>query len=237
MLKSIFNATGIPQNIERFRNEIGVEVAAQFLSAKAFVGHLAIVSVWVLVTVMTGLLAILTGLALLFIVVEPYFGRAWALAFLFVCLTIFSMGGLLFARAKAAAIPPLPALKLPALFPIEPPIARQYSPQARDDSPFKTSIPPDVNDPLFNWLFSLVREATPWAGSGDQRIDQLLVALKPQAELVATQAIAKAVDQLRDGDRRTKLAILGTAILAGVLISRIRRHPEPKDSRNGLNVK
>jgi len=69
----------------------------------------------------------------------------------------------------------------------------------------------------------VARQAVPSGNTSSSHIDQLFATLKPRAEVVASEALTMAVQQLRSGDRKTVLAILGTGVFVGWLASR-RRH-------------
>ena len=83
--------------------------------------------------------------------------------------------------------------------------------QRNYEGPASSSV---VSDPLFDWLFSVAKQATPTGNTGNPPIDQLFDTLKPAAQVVANEAIAMAIRKLRTGDRKT-LAILGTGFLVG----------------------
>lgn len=226
MLKSILNATGIPQNLERFRTELEREASVQIQSVKSVGSHIAMASIWGFIAVVLVILALITGVFLAYALLEPLYGRVGALSVIFVVLAIISLSGAMIARAKVAAIPARPELKLPHLFQEATHVASSESPYTSTSSnnDLVMKSPGSLSgDPLFNWLFSVARDAAPTPATGDQRIDQLFSVLKPKAEIIASEAMTKVVDRLRHGDRKTMVAILGSAVLAGLLASRGKR--------------
>jgi hypothetical protein len=225
MLKSILNATGIIQNLERVKSELEQEANVQLQSAKTIGGHIAMISVWALISGIVGLLALIVAICLVYALLAPLYGPVTALAVLFLLLVIVSLVGAAIVWSKAAKIPIRPQLKLPQ-------ILQASSTGAAADSPSVSSwshtsragdpVPPSslTADPLFNWLFSVARDAAPSGNTGNQQVDLLFTALKPKAEAVASEAMTIAVERLRHGDRKTMIAILGAAALVGWIASR-----------------
>lgn len=225
MLKSILNATGIIQNLERVKSELEQEANVQIQSAKTISGRIAIISVWALISGIVGLLALIVAICLVYALLAPLYGPVTALTVLFLLLALISIVGAVIVRSKAAKIPVRPQLKLPQ-------ILQASSTGAATDSPSVSSSnntgragdpvsPSSITaDPLFNWLFSVAREAAPSGNTGNQQVDQLFTALKPKAEAVASEAMTIAVERLRRGDRKTMIAILGAAAFVGWIASR-----------------
>ena len=225
MLKSILRATGILQNLERVKSELEQEANIQLKSAKITSKHLAMISVWALVSAFVGILAVIVGICLGYALLAPIYGSAVALGLLFVLLVILALGAALIVRSKLAEIPPRPPLKFPQI--MEDSSAERVAERPKDPSwshalRSDNSMPATSNtsDPLFNWLFSVARDAAPSGNTGNPQVDQLFTTLKPKAEAVASEAMSIAVERLRHGDRKTMLAILGGAAFVGWLASR-----------------
>jgi hypothetical protein len=225
MLKSILNATGIIQNLERVKSELEQEANIQLESAKTISEHIAVISVWALVAVIVGILAVIVAICLIYAWLAPTYGSVAALAMLFLLLALFFLIAAVVVRSKYAQIPARPSLKLPRI--LEPsvpgaaaerPSVASWSNSRRTDDPASSSN--IAADPLFNWLFSVAREAAPSGNTGNQQVDQLFTTLKPQAEAVASEAVNIAVERLRHGDRKTMIAILGAAAFVGWMASR-----------------
>jgi hypothetical protein len=232
MLKSILHATGIIQNLERVKSELEREANIQLESAKTISKHIAVISVWALVSVIVGIIAIIVAICLIYAWLAPTYGPVTALAVLFLLLALFSVIAVVIARSKYAQIPAQPSLKLPRILEPSVPGAAAERPSVSswsnsgkmDDPEYPSNV---AGDPLFNWLFSVAREAAPSGKTGNQQVDQLFTTLKPKAEAVASEAMTIAVERLRHGDRKTMIAILGGAVFVGWMASR-RRKPISK---------
>jgi hypothetical protein len=228
MLKSIFQSLGIVRNLERMKSELEQEANIQIKSARTITGHLAAISAWVTVSAFIAVLSVIVGICWIFAWLAASYGATTALGILFVLLLSLSIIGALIARSKYAQIPSRPSIKLPRI--VDPsvsnrdmansPVASRESEQRSYASPTSSSI---VADPLFDWLYSVAREAAPSGNTGSSHVDQLFNTLKPRAEAVAGEAMTMAIQQLRSGDRKTMLAILGAGVFVGWLASR-RRH-------------
>ena len=227
MLKSILNATGIIQNLERAKSELEQEATVQLNAAKTISGHIAILSIWALFAGIGGLLAVILAICLVYAWLAPAYGPVAALGVLFFILALFSLFAISMVRSKAAQIPKRPSIKFPRLLESSHPHVATENP---DVSPRRDTTlpypPPQTSrtaDPLFNWLFDVARDAAPSGQTGNPQIDQLFTTLKPKAEEVASEAMNLAVDKLRHGDRKTMVAILGAATFVGWIASRQRK--------------
>ena len=229
MLKSILNATGIIQNLERVKSELEQEANVQISAAKTLSGHIAILSMWALGAGIGGLLAVILAICLIYAWLAPTYGPVTALTVLFLILALFSLFAVSRVRSKAAQIPHRPPIKFPRLLGSSDPIGagEQSTVSSMNDTTHKmgysTPISSPTADPLFNWLFDVAREAAPSGNTGNSQIDQLFTTLKPKAEEVASEAMTLAVDKLRYGDRKTMIAILGAATFVGWIASRHRK--------------
>ena len=226
MLKSILNATGILQKLERAKSELEHEANVQLNAAKTITGHVAILSAWALVAGVGGLLSVILAICLIYAWLAPTYGPVAALTVLFFILALGSLFAVSVVRSKAAQIPKRPSIKFPRLLDSSDPIGGGEKPNvsAREDTtlPYPPPQPSRTGDPLFNWLFDVAREAAPSGHTGNPQIDQLFATLKPKAEEVASEAMSLAVDKLRYGDRKTMIAILGAATFVGWIASRQR---------------
>ena len=221
MFKSLLNATGITQNIERVKTELALEVNTQINSARDMGRQTAMAAVWGLVAGLFGLLALITVLMLLYAWIAPIYGPVAAYAVILVLLLAIAIAGVLNARQKLRDMPVRKPLVLPKLY-IETPtpsVAPHASEPARPASVYAASSSNIRSDPIFSWLFSLVKQAAPSGHTGQPQIDDLVTKLRPQAEVAANEAMLKAVDQLRYGNRKTMFAILGVAAVTGWFVS------------------
>lgn len=228
MLKSILNATGIIQKLERAKSELEQEANVQLNAAKTISGHVVILSAWALVAGIGGLLAVILAICLIYAWLAPTYGPVAALTVLFFILALLSLFAVSMVRSKAAQIPKRPSIKFPQLLePSDTNDAAQKAPNSTMNDPHKMGYSPPRSssngDPLFNWLFDVAREAAPSGNTGNPQIDQLFTTLKPKAEEVASEAMNLAVDKLRYGDRKTMIAILGAATFVGWIASRKRK--------------
>lgn len=226
MLKSILDATGLPQNFTRFKTELQDQVDAQIGAVKSAGQHTARAGIWGAVAGVMALAALIIGLFLIYALLEPRTGRAGALAIMFAVLAIGTLVGALAAKKSMADIPPRPQLKFPQFFKDAPPSESGENALPTPMHKNETLLSPrgtSTNDPLFNWLFSVVRNKVPTPATGDVHIDEFISVVKPKAERAVSEAMVKVVDRLRNGDRKTIFAILGTAVFAGVLASRGKR--------------
>ena len=227
MLKSILRSVGVPQNLERIKAELEQEANVQIRSVKTATRNVATISAWAVLSVFVGVLAAIVGICLIFAWLAPTYGAVTALAILFILLLSLAIVGILMARSKYTEMPTRPRLSLPAIWePVSavPPSQDlpQDSMQRNYDGAASSSA---VSDSLFDWLFSVARQATPTGNTGSPPIDQLFTTLKPRAEVMASEAMTMALRKLRTGDRKTMLAILGTGVLVGWLAARQRtRH-------------
>lgn len=216
MLKSVLNATGIPQNIERVKSELEQTASVQKHYFKAAAGHVAAASIWGAIGAVSGLFAIGTGLFLLYALLVPYLGPAGALFVLFLALIVVAVVGVMIAKGKFADIPKQPELKMPELFKQMPAVASPVRPDPVYSGSFASA-------PLSRWLFGVARDAAPGMLVGNPQIAQLISGFRPEAERAADAVMSNITDRLRYGDRKTMVAILGAAAFTGWLASRAAR--------------
>ena len=79
------------------------------------------------------------------------------------------------------------------------------------------SSPAKAED-LVEPLFALLAEYLRWPQTGHLVTDGLLRQVRPQAQETTNEAVARAAELLRNGDRTTMLSVLGAAALFGWLI-------------------
>jgi len=232
MLRSILHITGLEQKLEAVRDRIEGEAQSLMQQGKAVAIQMAIASALAAGAAILGLMALVAGLIALFFWLEPQVGSIAAMGLI--------AGGLLVIgvvlAVSAAMIGRKETPRVPAVVPnpvatadiaaarmaeqkIDPigrdPLSRDYL-GLGDFQPARPVTAEEVES-----LFAVAGQFTRLPNTGVESVDNMLRALAPKAEEATREAVARAANLVRHGDRSTVLAILGTALAIGWAMTKV----------------
>jgi hypothetical protein len=104
----------------------------------------------------------------------------------------------------------------------------QQSAEAFASTPYQSS--PAKAEDLIEPLFALVGRYTRWPQTGHLVIDNLLQRVGSRAQGTTDEAVTRAADLIRNGDRATMLSVLAAAGVLGWLIGRSAAQAEVRDT-------
>jgi hypothetical protein len=232
MLRSILHITGLEQKLEAVRDRIEGEAQSLMHQGKAVAIQMAIASALAVGAAILGLMALVAGLIALFFWLEPQVGSIAAMGLI--------AGGLLVIgvtlAVSAAMIGRRETPRLPAV--VATPVATAdiaaarvaeakldlagQDPLARDYiglGDFQSTRPVTAEE--VESLFAVAGQFTRLPHTGVESVDNMLRALAPKAEEATREAVARAANLVRHGDRSTVLAILGTALAIGWAMTKV----------------
>jgi len=230
MLQSILHITGIDQKLQALKDRIEDQAQGLIRQSKAVAVQMATAAVLALVTVMFAVLALVAALITLFFWLEPQFGSIAAMAIVAAGLMalsgILAISTMMFARgspsvesddagragvdhkaSESRALVRTSADDVTGTLPVE-----VTAPQVKIVSPQEVDS-----------VLSLVQQFVRMPKTGISPLDEALNNLAPKAEEATREAVARAANLVRYGDRSTMLAILGTALAIGWAVTKIDR--------------
>jgi uncharacterized membrane protein YqjE len=234
MLRSILHITGLEQKLEAVRDRIEGQAQSLMQQGKAVAIQMAIASALAVAAAILGLMALVAALIALFFWLEPQFGSIAAMgliaAGLLVIGIVFAISAAMIGRKDTPRVPvvaanPVATADIAATRMAEEkldlagrdPIGRDYLGLA-DSQPARPVTAEEVES-----LFAVAGQFARLPHTGIESVDNVLVALAPKAEDVTREAVARAANLVRHGDRSTVLTILGTALAVGWAITKLDR--------------
>lgn len=232
MLHSILQITGIEQKLEALRSRIEGQAQSLMQQGKAVAIQMAIASALGVGAAILGLMALVAGLITLFFWLEPQVGSIAAMGIIAAGLLVV---GIVLA-ISAAIIGRKETPRVPAV--VANPVATADIAAARM-AEAKTDL--DKNDPLgrdylglggfqsarpvtaeeVESLFAVAGQFARLPNTGIEQVDNMLRSLAPKAEEATREAVARAANLLRYGDRTTVLTILGAALAIGWAMTKV----------------
>jgi hypothetical protein len=232
MLRSILHITGLEQKLEAVRDRIEGEAQSLMQHGKAVAIQMAIASALAAAAAILGLMALVAGLITLFFWLEPQVGSIAAMGIIAGCLL---MIGIILAvcaamigrketpRIAPAAASPAPTADIAAARMTEEkldltgraPLGRDYL-GLGEFQPARPVTAEEVES-----LFAVAGQFTRLPHTGIESVDNMLRGLAPKAEEATREAVARAANLVRYGDRSTVLAILGTALAIGWAMTKV----------------
>jgi hypothetical protein len=233
MLRSILHITGLEQKLEAVRDRIEGQAQSLMQQGKAVAIQMAIASAFAVAAGILGLMALVAALIALFFWLEPQFGSIAAMgliaAGLLVIGIVFAISAAMIGRKDTPRVPVVAAANPVATADIaatrmaeenragHDAIGRDYL-GLGDLKPAQPVTPEDVES-----LFAVAGQFARLPHTGIESVDNVLLALAPKAEDATREAVARAANLVRHGDRSTVLTILGTALAVGWAITKLDR--------------
>jgi hypothetical protein len=227
MLHSILQITGIEQKLEALRDRIEGQAQSLMQHSKAVAIQMAIASALAAGAAILALMALVAGLIALFFWLEPQMGSIAAMgviaAGLLVIGIILAVSAAMIGRKETPRVPavvpdPVPTADIAAARVAEAKLdlgGRDYLGMGQ----FQPSRPVTAEE--VESLFTVAGQFTRLPNTGIESVDNMLRAMAPKAEEATREAVARAANLVRYGDRSTVLAILGTAMAIGWAMTKV----------------
>jgi len=232
MLRSILHITGLEQKLEAFRDRIEGEAQSLMQQGKAVAVQVAIASALAVGAAILGLMALVAGLIALFFWLEPQVGSIAAMGLiaggLLLMGVILAVSAAMIGRKETPRVPavvanPVATADIAAARMTEAKLdLASHEPLGRDYiglGDFQPARP--VTTEEVESLFAVAGQFTRLPHTGVESVDNMLRALAPKAEEATREAVARAANLVRHGDRSTVLAILGTALAIGWAMTKV----------------
>jgi hypothetical protein len=211
MLRQLLLLTGVEQRLHAIRQRLEARVDGVILHGKSVAMQVALAAGLAAGAIVILLLAVVAGLIALFLWLQPKVGNLAA--------TGIVGGGLLVVAAILAVCAYVtferktPRAAIPATPPPE-----AYVPEPSPIASAPPSRPISLGE--VDAMFSLAGRYGRMPQTGIEPIDNLVRAVAPKAEEATREAVARAANLMRDGDRTTMLTVMGAAVAAGWLLTK-----------------
>jgi len=217
MLRSILHITGLEQKLEAVRDRIEGEAQSLMQQGKAVAIQMAIASALAVGAAILGLMALVAGLIALFFWLEPQVGSIAAMSLiaggLLVIGVILAVSAAMIGRRETPRVPAVVATPVATADIAAARVAEAkldlagQGPLARDYiglGDFQSTRPVTAEE--VESLFAVAGQFTRLPHTGVESVDNMLRALAPKAEEATREAVARAANLIRHGDRSTVLA-------------------------------
>jgi hypothetical protein len=232
MLSSILHITGLDQKLEAVRDRIEGEAQSLMQHGKAVAIQMAIASALAAGAAILGLMALLAGLITLFFWLEPQVGSIAAMGIIAGCLliigVILAVCAAMIGRKETPRVPAVVAnpaatadIAAARMAEAKADLAGQ-APLNRDYvglGDFQSARPVTAEE--VESLFAVAGQFTRLPHTGIDQVDNMLRSLAPKAEEATREAVARAANLIRHGDRSTVLTILGAALAIGWAMTKV----------------
>jgi hypothetical protein len=225
MLRHILHITGLEQKLQGLKDRIEGRANRLILRSKAAAAQLAMVAALVALATVIVLMSFVAALAAFYLWLAPQIGSLAAIGII--------AGGLLVIGA---------ALAIAALI-----VARKELPTINDtagvealasgNAPYSTmssapapSATPPISPQDVESLFAVAGQFAHLPQTGIVPVDNVLRAFAPKAEEATREAVARAANLVRHGDRTTMMSILGATVAVGWLLTKAADRPALKRS-------
>jgi hypothetical protein len=219
MLRQLLLITGVEQRLRAARARLEARAEGIIQHGKSVAMQVAVAAALATAAIVILVLALVAGLITLFLWLQPQFGSLAAAGIV--------GGGLLLVAALLAICafvvfrrksPPAAIAEIPA--PAAAPMAADgvfggVPPEAVAAPPLQPASADEVDA-----ILSLAGRFGRMPQTGIEPIDNLVRAVTPKAEEATREAVARATNLMRHGDRTTMLTILGAAVAAGWLLTK-----------------
>jgi hypothetical protein len=215
MLQQILHVTGLDQKLETLKHNLEHRANQAIGHVKSVAIQIAVAAALGTAAVIFALMTLVAGLVALFAWLQPEYGTLIAIGSVVAVLAsitlILTVSAIVIAKKEPPSFESSEPLKatqpsasgarpIPRIAPEEP-------------SPNRQSTSPEIIDSVVGFLGHIARSAR----TGVEPVDNIIRTLEPQAELVTKDAVARAVNLVQTGDRKTMFAILGAATALGWL--------------------
>jgi uncharacterized membrane protein YqjE len=232
MLRSILHITGLEQKLEAVRDRIEGEAQSLMQQGKAVAIQMAIASALGVGAAILGLMALVAALITLFFWLEPQVGSIAAMgliaAGLLVIGTVLAVTAAMIGRKETPRVPAVVANPAATADIAAARMAEAKMDPSKDDplgrdylglGGFQPARP--VTAAEVESLFAVAGQFTRLPNTGIEQVDNMLRSLAPKAEEATREAVARAANLIRHGDRSTVLTILGAALAIGWAMTKV----------------
>jgi hypothetical protein len=234
MLRSILHITGLEQKLQAAKDRIEGQAQGLILQGKAVAIQMAIAASLAITAAILVLMALVAALIVLVLWLEPIVGSVAAIGM--VAGGLLLVGIILAICAVTIGRKPTPAVTTAVAQPAS--TADIAAARMADEKiapaghePLGFAEPPPARPVTADEVESLFTVAGQFARlpqTGIEPVDNVLRALAPKAEEATRDAVARAANMVRYGDRSTVLAILGTALAIGWAMTRVKHQSVAK---------
>jgi len=234
MLRSILQLTGLDLKLEALRDRIEAQAQSLMQQSKAVAIQMAIASALGVGAAILGLMALVAALITLFFWLEPQVGSIAAMgliaAGLLVVGIILAVSAAMIGRKETPRVPAVVANPVATEDIAAARMAEErldtvgHEPPSRDHlglGGFQPARPVTAEE--VESLFAVAGQFTRLPNTGIESVDNMLRGIAPKAEEATREAVARAANLVRHGDRATVLTILGTAMAIGWAMTKIDR--------------
>ena len=232
MLHSILQITGIEQKLEALRSRIEGQAQSLMQQGKAVAIQMAIASALGVGAAILGLMALVAGLITLFFWLEPQVGSIAAMgiiaAGLLVVGIVLAISAAMIGRKETPRVPAVVANPVATADIAAARMAEAKMDLSKDDplsrdylglGGFQPARPVTAEE--VESLFAVAGQFTRLPNTGIEQVDNMLRSLAPKAEEATREAVARAANLVRYGDRSTVLTILGAALAIGWAMTKV----------------
>jgi len=232
MLRSILHITGLEQKLEAARDRIEGEAQSLMQHGKAVAIQMAIASALAAAAAILGLMALVAGLITLFFWLEPQVGSIAAMGIIAGCLLvigiILAVCAAMIGRKETPRIAPATAKPVATADIASARMTGEKLDLAGHDTlrrdylglgEFQPARPVTAEE--VESLFAVAGQFARLPHTGIESVDNMLRGLAPKAEEATREAVTRAANLVRYGDRSTVLAILGTALAIGWAMTKV----------------
>lgn len=220
MLSSILQILGVEQKLHAIEDSIEDKAQTILRQGKAAAFQIGFVAEMGIGAVIFAFMALVAGLGSLYFWLAPQFGPAAAMGMI--------AGGLLVVGGGFAIATVLASKRVSTVV-----TEAEAKPVEKADSAPKSVIaervplvePPrrPVTTAEVDSLFAVAGQFARLPRTGIEPVDKVIQALAPKAEEATREAVAHAANLVRHGDRKTVLAILGSAVVLGWVITKVNQ--------------
>ena len=221
MLRQLLLLTGVEQRLHAIRQRLEARAEGIILHGKSVAMQVAVAAGLAAGSIVILVLALVAGLMALFLWLQPHYGSLAAAGIVGVGLLV--VAALLAICAYAIFIRKNPPISIADMPPPEaaPPGADAGvagAPEGVTGAPLRPISLGEVDA-----MFSLAGRYGRMPLTGIEPIDNLVRAVSPKAEEATREAVARAANLMRHGDRTTMLTVLGAAVAAGWLLTKVHQ--------------
>lgn len=227
MLQALLKSLGVYENSARLRQDLQFLVDSQRIGIRRKSVAIARLAIWSVVAALCASIAIVVAIIAVYISLRENFDSQVAIWTVFAGIAFLALGAGFVAWRSVDAIPKLPTIIVPEF----------YRPPEVDieDSPAKSAngfaAQETFGEPLYSnatsldaslkeWMIKTARQSAASISPDAVPVETLLKTVEPHVTAVASSALERVAEQLEKGSKSKIALILGSAALAGLLVSR-----------------
>ncbi len=228
MIEAILQRFGMPQNAERLRTELGLEVNGQLTFAAGAVRAGLRASVFYAISGLFGIITVVAVALLFYSWLSLYLGDLGAMAVTAGAFGVMTIIAIYLAQSRIAEMHAYQPFRVPQLYKkVERPQSaqQQHAPpvqRAADYANSRSSPESSIGaeGETRQWVLGLFKQGySRNLNTGVTAVDSFIDNLQPDAEVIARQGLQTVEEQLRSGSRPTIAAILLGGLITGFLLS------------------